>query len=583
MPLTPDAPEADGVAELDGNVLMLDFAEVTGGTAAVAAQPHGGRQSTFESSLDLADLTAIGGSSIESSLDLREVATAVAAAAGDVCQPTLRLRSKDKGTRLRRFAQRAGREYCKHKAFRRDNRLVGAKGYWLLSKTLQQYDLPPMSHRMQDLLHIIWLLLERQGEDPSRVNQAWMLCQSIAREPRSRYPRGCLAGMRISIPGLHLGQQPARALAPCVLPCCRMWLNLRRRFALGAELLQLQGVHMPTACPSWKLERDSILKRIAGQGFAIPVMGWYALLAMAALAEGNASVAAAGTSAHRVAVAAALPTVSVAAAAAGSEHLPSAPVVAAAGASRQLLSFSFDALAAALVNTLLQDLPDCFSGSDKEITLGTLCSGGDFIVPMVQAIAAAVNQRASALRITVADIFGCEWDQDVWDVRVRAMPAPRFFYRDVLSLPLQEMPAVDLLVFGSSCKSLSRQNNKRRTLRDTDAADKLCSSGATMQSCLRYIAAKRPRIVIAENVVGMLDSTGIGQERNVDVVLDALRDCGYTCGFDVQCACDFFLPQTRKRVFVWAHRLGWDPAVFSSKIRGLKPKGNIPLEACLLE
>ena len=65
--------------------------------------------------------------------------------------------------------------------FRQDNGLVDAQGRWTYSQALRALEdtLPLLGARAHDLLHIIWQLFERRGRCASRVDQAWMLCQSI--------------------------------------------------------------------------------------------------------------------------------------------------------------------------------------------------------------------------------------------------------------------------------------------------------------------------------------------------------------------------------------------------------------------
>ena len=58
-----------------------------------------------------------------------------------------------------------------------------------------------------------------------------------------------------------------------------MRLNIERRFARGAESLQLQGVHVATWLPGLQDEGNRLLQRIAGNMYSIPVVGWYLLLA----------------------------------------------------------------------------------------------------------------------------------------------------------------------------------------------------------------------------------------------------------------------------------------------------------------
>ena len=84
----------------------------------------------------------------------------------------------------------------------------------------------------------------------------------------------------------------------------------------------------------------------------------------------------------------------------------------------------------------------------------------------------------------------------------------------------------------------------------------------------------------------MLRRTGDGTARNVDMVLDTLRHIGYTCGYDMQDACEWWVPQTRARVYIWGYRLGsahhCTEAFDNPQLRLLRPGVQVPLADCLL-
>ncbi len=458
------------------------------------------------------------------------------------------------------FRLGSGMEYRKHVAFRRDNGMIGDGNKFELSRRLSQFTLPPMPPRELDLLHIIWLLFERQGKDPAEVNQVWCLCQSISRTSRKRHKKGSFIGKFPGIPGLHFrGRLSQFAVTACVLPCAHMWINKQLRFATGAEALQFQGIPV---CPTWRTESDALLKHIAGNGFSLPVAAWYVLLGVVFVLRKTAT----GTS-DRGAVSATHT----------SELQPKEAV---------LTTFTFASLAGVLVQTLLEKWPSCFAGCPASgvVRLGTLCSGGDFIVPMSGALIAEINAQFG-MKIHVVQEFACEKDARVRAFAHRvAATAPGKCYSDCHTMPVHSMPFVDVLIFGSSCKSVSSQNNDRRDILDTDENDPKCSSGATMASCLRYVVERLPAVVIIENVMGMLRSTktqpGV---RNIQIVLDKLSCAGYVCGYDKQDSANWMLPQSRRRVYIWAHLPGFDACVWEQNIRLSKPRQRIPFELCLLE
>ncbi len=94
-----------------------------------------------------------------------------------------------------------------------------------------------------------------------------------------------------------------------------------------------------------------------------------------------------------------------------------------------------------------------------------------------------------------------------------------------------------------------------------------------MKSCLKYVLNRKPQVVIIENVVGILP--------DISLVLQELERAGYTCGHDARDATEFFLPQTRRRVCIWAHLQCVEAHMWCDNIRLLRPKSYLPLHMCL--
>ncbi len=368
------------------------------------------------------------------------------------------------------------------------------------------------------------------------------------------------SGGKLRIPGLHLINPKQReGLVPCVLPRASLWVNASLRFASGAEHLQWQGIPVADVCPSWREETDSALKLVAGNAFTLPVVGWYVLLALVSLIQPSLSRP----------LATALPKAAAAAAAVG------------------VTTLHLDTLADVLVQVFIAAWPGVITPSEglparKVVRLGSLCSGGDFVVPMAVALVAALRRACANIRLEVVQEFDCEADPQMRRVAARRLVQPaREHHHDCHVMPVDAMPEVDLLVFGSVCTSLSIQNRDRRDLLDDSPYDPKCRSGATMQSCLRYVVHRLPAVVIIENVSGLLRVCSNGQ-RNVDVVLDVLQNAGYTCGYDKVDAQEFMMPQTRQRVYVWAYQATAGAAPWMDVVRSARPGVRIPLEACLL-
>ena len=466
------------------------------------------------------------------------------------------------------FQEKRGAEYAKHSAFRQDNGLIFPDGQWKFSAPLLalQTDLPPMSARARDVLHIIWMLFEAQGKQPTEVDQVWALCQSIIRE-KGPYHEGQFRKKHPQIPGLHLrpaGRHAAHTLAPCILPRSRLWVNLRQRFMLGAEALQLQGVHLPSYCLAWRQRPDALLIRVAGNMFTLPVVGWYILLAIVALLPRGSGV----PGGCRSTMGSVVP---------GGCRSPGE-------AAADSPSLQPHILARQALCVLTSRWPGVFAHweAPARITFGSLCSGADYAKGMAKAIAEVVSAQDGAPGIEVHNAMACEIDRQVWAL---APEVPQHYYPDVHTLPTGTAPVVDVCLVSAMCTSLSRCNRKRRRLTDACVSDPLQASGATTTSSLKYIAEKRPPVCIMENVTAMADKF-TGEDgavtRDIDMVLGRFRDLGYTCGYDKVDAEAWGMPQTRARVYIWAHLPGLPGAqVFGDGIRRAHGTGHTPLASLL--
>lgn len=116
-------------------------------------------------------------------------------------------------------------------------------------------------------------------------------------------------------------------------------------------------------------------------------------------------------------------------------------------------------------------------------------------------------------------------------------------YGDITSLDARAVPPFDLLVAGFPCQAYSVAGRRG------GFAD---ARGALFFDLARFIAAKRPRLLLLENVRGLL-SHAHGQ--TFALVLAVLDDLGYDCQWEVRDAREH-TPQERRRLFLIGHRRG---------------------------
>ena len=132
-------------------------------------------------------------------------------------------------------------------------------------------------------------------------------------------------------------------------------------------------------------------------------------------------------------------------------------------------------------------------------------------------------------------------------------------YGDITKIDTKELPEFDLLVGGFPCQSFSIAG-KRQGFRDT--------RGTLFFEIARIIKAKRPRILLLENVKGLLSHDN-GQ--TFATIIRTLDELGYDLQWQVLNSKNHRVPQNRERVYIVGHLRGTPrPEVFP--IRGTNAK-----------
>jgi DNA (cytosine-5)-methyltransferase 1 len=108
-----------------------------------------------------------------------------------------------------------------------------------------------------------------------------------------------------------------------------------------------------------------------------------------------------------------------------------------------------------------------------------------------------------------------------------------------------EPGSVDVVVAGTPCQSFSVGNQRRAGINDP--------RGELALEAIRLVARIRPRVVVWENVVGVLSSRG---GRDFAAIVGALADVGYGYAWRVLDCQHFGIPQRRRRVYVVGHNSG---------------------------
>lgn len=118
-------------------------------------------------------------------------------------------------------------------------------------------------------------------------------------------------------------------------------------------------------------------------------------------------------------------------------------------------------------------------------------------------------------------------------------------YGDITKLDPTTLPDFDLLVGGFPCQAFSIAG-KRAGFEDT--------RGTLIYDVFRIIKEKHPKLVLLENVKGLLSHDN---GRTFKTIITSLAELGYAVEWQVLNAKNFGVPQNRERVFIIGHLGGF--------------------------
>lgn len=137
-------------------------------------------------------------------------------------------------------------------------------------------------------------------------------------------------------------------------------------------------------------------------------------------------------------------------------------------------------------------------------------------------------------------VFANDFDADAQ--AIYSLNIGKIDKRDILSIGEDEIPDGDILTAGFPCQPFSNAGN-RKGVHD--------SRGMLYKECLRIIQKKMPKVIVFENVKGLLSTKYIDGQNLAEVIVEDLSNMngiGYAVEHQLVNAADYGVPQNRQRV-----------------------------------
>ena len=103
---------------------------------------------------------------------------------------------------------------------------------------------------------------------------------------------------------------------------------------------------------------------------------------------------------------------------------------------------------------------------------------------------------------------------------------------------------------------------------------------------IKYVEYFKPKIIMIENVIGILSMKNENNEKIIDIILEKLKNINYICEINKICCSDFEVPQNRTRIILIGIRNDYksnEKICFFPKIIIENKDDRIPVKTILLE
>ena len=160
-----------------------------------------------------------------------------------------------------------------------------------------------------------------------------------------------------------------------------------------------------------------------------------------------------------------------------------------------------------------------------------------------------------AFQEEIETVFASEWDENAQKTYRANFSTPVEIAGDITKIDEATIPQFDICLAGFPCQAFSLAGQKKGFQDDY----KGMSRGTLFFDVARICAKHQPKVIFCENVKGL---TIHDKGKTFEIIVETLKEIGYTVFEQVLNSKDFGVPQNRERIYIVAFRNDIAPASF---------------------
>ncbi|WP_081941482.1 DNA cytosine methyltransferase [Oligella urethralis] len=155
-----------------------------------------------------------------------------------------------------------------------------------------------------------------------------------------------------------------------------------------------------------------------------------------------------------------------------------------------------------------------------------------------------------AFKDDISTVFISEWDLKAQETYVSNFNDPFDIHGDITKVAVDNIPQHDILLAGFPCQAFSLAGHKKG-FEDT--------RGTLFFDVARIVEYHKPKVIFCENVKNLVNHD---RGKTFKVIIQVLKELGYTVYSQVLNSKNFGVPQNRERIYIVAFRNDIAPDVF---------------------